>query len=176
MKRTYMGIAALVLTAALAGCGAEQPVEPDEPAAPTPSETDVPETVAVDDYPGLPDTPDFDGAEEWGNEGDIVDGWIAEPKAGWVDDDETFAIVTWGSSTCVYVATDIQADGDDALSVEFTLPAHEACTADLAPLTHVFELPDSVTERPIAVTVTGVDESGWVTGGDGYPEVELTLR
>lgn len=169
MKCVRMRVLALSAVTALAliGCGVRTS---DSPSAPTELES-----VADHVSSGLPSGSDFAEYDEWGNEPPILPGWITEPVLGWLTDGETFAVVTWGSSTCVYVATSMEPDGEDRLNVHFTLPAYEVCTDDLTPLTHAFTLPEETTGRPVTVTVTGTDESGWIAGKSGLPEITLTL-
>ena len=40
------------------------------------------------------------------------------------------------------------------MRIEFGPSPNEICTADMWPTTHVFALPDALTDRPIAVTIT----------------------
>ncbi|MEZ5086334.1 MAG: hypothetical protein R2722_08805 [Tessaracoccus sp.] len=131
-------------------------------------------SVATSVTPGFPTEPDFAEYDQTGMDFSS-EGWITEPVAGWIQEGETFAIVTWGSSSCPYVATSLSGDDSDGVRVEFTLPKYDACTDDLAPLTHVFELPESVTQRPVAVAVTGEDKNGRIIGSDPLPEVILGL-
>lgn len=120
-------------------------------------------TVAESAEHGFPDAADFDSYQEWPEE-DPVPGWIREPVAGWIDEGERFAVVTWWSSSCPLVANSLDTDGDDRLDVHFTLPDHyDACTEDLAPMTHTFVLPDATTGRPVTLTVSGDDERQPVT-------------
>ncbi len=74
--------------------------------------------------------------------------------AGWVDEGESFAVVTWGSSTCVPTADTIQVTGSDSVTVVFAPSENEVCTADMAPSTHTLALPEGVTDRPVELTVT----------------------
>ncbi|MEV7693804.1 hypothetical protein AB0N73_10810 [Microbacterium sp. NPDC089189] len=55
------------------------------------------------------------------------------PSAGWVDDDGTFALLTWGSSTCAPVIEDVQAAGAEITVTFVTPPADRICTMDMAP-------------------------------------------
>lgn len=116
-----------------------------------------PQSVAEDVRSGVPDTPAFADADAW-PEGDPVPGWIREPMAGWIDEGERFAVVTWWSSSCPLVADSLDSDGADRLSVHFALPDYDACTDDLSPLTHIFVLPEDISVRPVTLTVSGDDE------------------
>ncbi len=56
------------------------------------------------------------------------------PSAGWVDDDGTFALVTWGSSSCAPEIEDVQVASPTEVAVTFaTPPADRVCTMDMAP-------------------------------------------
>ncbi|MGN6219570.1 MAG: hypothetical protein ACTHNQ_08700, partial [Microbacterium sp.] len=56
-----------------------------------------------------------------------------QPSAGWADDGQ-FVIVTWGSSTCVPVISDVAATSSTEVTVTFAdPPADQACTMDMAP-------------------------------------------
>lgn len=74
-----------------------------------------------------------------------------DPVVGWVVEGESFAVVTWGSSSCPPIAKSLGAPSASELRIVFAPPEGEVCTADFAPTTHEFALPDGVTERPIAV-------------------------
>jgi hypothetical protein len=91
------------------------------------------------------------------------DGVVREPGNApvvtWVEPGEQFAVVTWGSSTCPLFATDVVAGGNHSVTVTFGPSPRDACTDDLEPTTHVFDLPGVITERPITVVVD-YDESG----------------
>ncbi|MBW9094944.1 hypothetical protein JNB62_14740 [Microbacterium jejuense] len=55
------------------------------------------------------------------------------PSAGWADDGQ-FVIVTWGSSTCVPVISEVAATSSTEVTVTFaTPPADQACTMDMVP-------------------------------------------
>jgi len=62
------------------------------------------------------------------------------PSAGWADDGR-FVIVTWGSSTCVPVISDVAATSTTEVTVTFaTPPADQACTMDMAPRANVAQV------------------------------------
>lgn len=171
MRRTTLAVAAAVALI-VAGCVGDPSPEPPVTDPTTQPATDPIESIADETRTGIPSGPDFwDAALD--ESGVSTDGWIVEPVVGWLAQNQTFAVVTWGSSSCPFIATAMGATGVDALSIEFTLAAAEACTDDLAPLTHVFSLPASVTELPITVTITGEDLSDWMTSG--LPDLSLSL-
>ncbi len=54
------------------------------------------------------------------------------PSAGWIDTDDSFVIVTWGSSTCVPVVESTAVSGSAEVTVMFaTPPADQVCTMDM---------------------------------------------
>lgn len=56
------------------------------------------------------------------------------PSAGWVGDDGTFALVTWGSSSCAPQVSDVQESSATEVTVSFAdPPADRVCTMDIAP-------------------------------------------
>ncbi|MGO2746802.1 hypothetical protein [Microbacterium sp.] len=84
--------------------------------------------------------------DDSGNSTDIGD--ADDIEAAWLDDGRMFALVTWGSSTCVPIIDDISADGQkvtvslvDAPNADGT---EKACTADLAQRASVGGLPEGV--------------------------------
>jgi len=80
------------------------------------------------------------------------------PSAGWIDDDQ-FAIVTWGSSSCAPVIESVDATSAAEVAVTFVTPAEDqVCTADMA-------------GRVVLATVQGVeDDEATVTLTGGGPE------
>jgi len=62
------------------------------------------------------------------------------PSAGWVDDGQ-FVIVTWGSSTCPPVVSDVTASSATEVTVTFaTPPEDQACTMDMVPRANVAQI------------------------------------
>ena len=88
-----------------------------------------------------------------GPDPDLLNG---HPVVGWVSDTE-FGVITVGSSSCPAVASELQVLDADEVRVEFGPSPHDPCTADMAATTHVFELPSSVSERPVTVIVQFAD-------------------
>lgn len=88
------------------------------------------------------------------------------PSAGWVDDGE-FALLTWGSSTCVPVVQDATVADGNQITVTFVdPPADQVCTADMGP-------------RVTLVTVAGVDDDVvdlTLTGGGSEFETPVKLQ
>jgi RNA polymerase sigma-70 factor (ECF subfamily) len=86
------------------------------------------------------------------------DGLVVEPlsdgpTATWIEPAETFAIVTFGSGSCPSVATALAATGSDRIAVTFGPSPNDPCTADIAPTTHEFDLPDEITNRPVILEI-----------------------
>src|SRR5690606_6722904 len=65
-------------------------------------------------------------------------------EAAWLDGGRMFAIVTWGSSTCVPTAEGVSADGQTVTVQLNEGDADQVCTADLAPRASLAALPDGV--------------------------------
>ncbi|MBW9121919.1 hypothetical protein JNB63_17615 [Microbacterium trichothecenolyticum] len=83
----------------------------------------------------------------------VLDPLSESPTAVWVERGESFAIVTIGSSSCPAVATEVETDGTDLVSVTFGSSPNTPCTADMAPTTHQFDLPAEVTSDAISVKI-----------------------
>ncbi|MBO3089856.1 hypothetical protein [Cellulomonas dongxiuzhuiae] len=137
---------AILLAALLAGCaGSSGSTDPGE-GAPTP----LPATsAATDAVPSVAETT-FPGAPEGVAEGETA------VVAG--DDARHLQVVTYGSSTCPVVPTDVTWDaGAGTLRITLTGPgALATCTMDLVPTTSVVALPD---DAPDAAGLTvEVDE------------------
>jgi len=77
----------------------------------------------------------------------------------WLERGESFAIVTYGSSSCPPVATSLSGEGNDRIAVNFAPSKNEQCTADMAPTTHEFKLPDGVDRTPVTITVSYEESS-----------------
>lgn len=55
------------------------------------------------------------------------------PSAGWVGDDGTFALVTWGSSSCAPQVSEVEESSATEVTVTFAdPPADRVCTMDMA--------------------------------------------
>ena len=119
--RIALVVGLVALSAALVGCSA-------------------PVSVANDTSAGGP--PGFDGG------GGLLNG---EPSAIWISGRREFAIVTFGSSSCPPVPTSIASSDATHVEITFVRSPNNPCTADMAPTTHKFDLPE------------GVDAAGEVT-------------
>jgi len=109
------------------------------------SASSAPTSVADDTIKGLPDTVTVDPAS-------------TEPLAVWIEQDETFAVVTWGSSSCIATPIDIAREGD-VVTIEFEPSAEEMCTADMAPTTYTFTVPKGMSSTPTSVELTSEEQS-----------------
>ena len=76
------------------------------------------------------------------------------PSAGWIDD-QTFALLTWGSSSCAPQVESATAASPDAIELTFVdPPADQVCTMDMAPRVAVVTV-DGEVSRDAAITVSG---------------------
>ena len=82
----------------------------------------------------------------------------AEPIAVWIEEDESFAVTTWGSSSCPAEPTSIETSDAGVVDIEFDTVSDGPCTADLAPNTSEFTVPGDVATSPLVITVRGVSE------------------
>ncbi len=104
----------------------------------------APVSVAVDTSAGGP--PGFDGS------GGLLNG---EPSAIWISGRRQFAIVTFGSSSCAPVPISISASDETHVAITFVRSPNSPCTADMAPTTHQFAVPqgvDAAAEVTVKVT------------------------
>lgn len=125
--RTAVATLPIVLALLASGCGGE------------------PDTVAVRTYQGVPDQMPPDSAGS------------SEPQVVWEQQGSTFAVTTYGSSTCPAVATRLVGKGN-SVRVGFEPNPQKNCTADLAPTTHIFDLPIERSSAPVTVEITGLGE------------------
>ncbi len=67
------------------------------------------------------------------------------PPVGWVaPEGDRFWLVTWGSGSCVFDATEVEAIDDSTVAVRFEQAPAEACTDDLAPRAHELAVPEEL--------------------------------
>ena len=120
--------------------------------------------TAIEDFSGLPRVPvaaaeGADEGEEAEPELEELDVPAGETSAAYLDNGDRLAVVTWGSSSCPLVGTDIvvleDADSGNAVRVELAeIPEDAICTADFAPHTTVFGTPENTTTtQPLRVEV-----------------------
>lgn len=109
-------------------------------------------TVAGDGYTGDTELDGVQGLDPSNTASEYA------PSAGWIDEDDSFVIVTWGSSTCVPVVDSTAVTGAAEVTVTFVdPPADQVCTMDMGP-------------RALITSVADLDEDDGVTailvGGD----------
>lgn len=81
------------------------------------------------------------------------------PSAGWTDIDDTFVLLTWGSSSCAPVIQDAAASGPAEVTVTFvTPPADQVCTMDMAPRALVVTVADLEDDDDVTAILTGTPE------------------
>ncbi|AEG44522.1 hypothetical protein [Isoptericola variabilis] len=98
-----------------------------------------PARVAVETYPGLPPAADVPPET-------FEPGWVLDPQT------RRLAVYAAGSSSCPYVASDVQADGD-LVTVTLSVEERGPCTDDLAWTTSVVAVPDGVDLERLDVEV-----------------------
>ena len=101
----------------------------------------APTSVALSEVQGFPR--DAPVAEPW----DDPD-WRGEPLAWVSGEGETLTVVTFGSSSCPYIAVRAEALTARQLALDFEKAPAEACTDDLAPRTHVLAVPEGLEVAP----------------------------
>ena len=89
------------------------------------------------------------------------------PSAGWTDTDGQFVLLTWGSSSCAPVISEVAASGPAEVTVTFETPAaDQVCTMDMAP-------------RAAVAVVDGLEEDSDVTlvlaGGPEFDNVTVPI-
>ena len=99
-----------------------------------------PSSIADDTYQGVPES--LKGSAPSG-----------PPVPVWKERGESFSITSWGSSCCVSVPTKIESSGSE-VSIRFEDSGQQDCTADMAPTTHEFTLPDGAGKPPLKITLT----------------------
>lgn len=122
--RAALGVAAVAVTLALAGCSTA-------PAA------------AVDDYKGEPHGVEAPARSAGGAE-----------YAMWLGKGDRFAITLYGSASCPPVADTMRVTGANKVAVTLKPTPRGACTADYAPHTSVFDTPSAIRiGTPVHITI-----------------------
>lgn len=117
--------------------------------------------TAVEDFSGLPSVPVAAEGEEAEPELEELDVPEGETSVVYLDYGDRLALVTWGSSTCPVVGTDIvvveDANSGNSVRIETEpIPDDAICTADLVPHTTIFGTPENTTTtKPLLVEVNG---------------------
>jgi hypothetical protein len=73
-----------------------------------------------------------------------------------------FAVVTYGSSSCPVVSTGSTVLSPNHVAIDavdtYGDPRSPSCTDDLAPMTHVFDVPSDIDRRkPLTISILGQD-------------------
>lgn len=110
------------------------------PGAVTPTSTSAPSDTDADDF-------------------DDIEGTL-------LDDGRMFAVVTWGSSTCVPQVDTVTGNGQTVAVTLVDVDADEPCTADMAPRASIGALPEGVDPTQ--------DITLQVTFGDASDDVEIS--
>lgn len=108
-------------------------------------------TVTGDGYKA---TTDLDGVE--GLAGGGMTDYL--PSAGWTDEDDQLVLLTWGSSSCVPVISDVTAAGAEVTVTFQTPPADQVCTADMAPRATVVVASGLEEDDNVSLILTGSPE------------------
>ena len=114
----------------------------------------APSSVALSEAPGFPaDAPISEPLFD-------VD-WSGEPVGCLADDRATITIVSYGSSSCPYLATAIEVIDDATVAIELRQAPAQACTDDLGPRTHVLAVPEGwgQGEGPYSAEVTRANDA-----------------
>lgn len=103
-----------------------------------------PQSIAVQTLPGLPDdiTLPSDALEK------------GAPLAYWGPSRASLRVITWGSSSCPPPALSLDLTASSELALVFGALPPRACTADFAPTTHVFGVPNGLDPGVVFLTIT----------------------
>ena len=81
------------------------------------------------------------------------------PSAGWTDTDGQFVLLTWGSSSCVPVISEVAASGPAEVTVTFESPAaDQVCTMDMAPRATVAVVEGLEEDSDVSLVLAGSPE------------------
>lgn len=134
--------AALAAALLITGCTAT-------PAAETPTSVATPDSSGALD----PSSPDIDD----------------DMEAVWLDDGRMFAIVSWGSSSCVPVVDEATASGQTVTVTFAEPPADQICTSDYSPRASVGAVPVGVDPTKDVEFVVTLDDVTDDVELDGNP-------
>ena len=89
------------------------------------------------------------------------------PPVGWVGPEgDRFWLVTWGSGSCVFDATEVEALDGSTVAVRFEQAPAEACTDDLAPRAHELAVPEDLVGSLETAEVVLVESAFAHLGGE----------
>ena len=81
------------------------------------------------------------------------------PTAGWTGTDGQFVLLTWGSSSCAPVISEVAATGPAEVTLTFeTPPADQVCTMDMAPRATVAFVEGLEEDSDVSLILTGSPE------------------
>ncbi len=81
------------------------------------------------------------------------------PSAGWTDADGQFVLLTWGSSSCPPVISEVAASGPAEVTVTFETPAaDQVCTMDMAPRATVAVVEGLEEDSDVSLVLAGSPE------------------
>ncbi|MDX2025330.1 hypothetical protein [Microcella sp.] len=103
-----------------------------------------PPSIAVQTLSGLPDDIILPA--------DALD--KGAPLAFWGPGRASLRVITWGSSSCPPPALSLDLTSSTELALVFGALPPRACTADFAPTTHVFGVPDGLDPDTVFLTIT----------------------
>ena len=83
-----------------------------------------------------------------------TEGFGEQPVAVWTEDRATLTVITWGSSGCPGIPTALTMPSPETLDLRFAPPTDQACTADFAPTSHVFNTPNGVDTGDVSLDIT----------------------
>ena len=103
----------------------------------------APTTIAYATYPRAPA-----GFESTGG---MLNG---QPGVAWLMGKQSFAVVTFGSSSCPPIPVELTATPPSSIALRFVPSQNQPCTADMGATTHQFHLPEGIDpDAPIDVHV-----------------------
>lgn len=97
------------------------------------------------------------------------------PPVGWVaPEGDRFWLVTWGSSSCAFIATRVEAVDEFSVAVRFEQAPAEGCTDDLAPRAHELAVPNGV-DGPLETAEVTVVANAFAHLGGEVTQSEWTV-
>lgn len=104
----------------------------------------------------------------------LIDTYPTQP-VGWVaPEGDRFWLVTWGSGSCVFIATEVEAIDAFTVAVRFEQAPAEGCTDDLAPRAHELAVPDGM-DGPIETAEVTLVENAFAHLGGEATQSEWTV-
>ncbi|HAQ59790.1 MAG TPA: hypothetical protein DCR63_05075, partial [Microbacterium sp.] len=117
--------------------------------------TDLEVTVAGDRYTGDTELDAVQGLDPSNTASEYA------PSAGWIDEDDSFVIMTWGSSTCVPVVDSTAVTAPAEVTVTFDdPPTDQVCTMDMVPRALITSASDLDEDDSVTAVLVGDDFDG----------------